>query len=92
MVRPFDHVMVIQQINFAERVHQNFQTHPEISKLQSEVIEQQKRAAERKRTRSVDKTERSRIIFPRESTHRRGGKKKGGFVRNKRRRGIDFKA
>ena len=31
MVRPLDHVTVIQQINFAERIHQNQQTHPEIS-------------------------------------------------------------
>ena len=92
MVRPLDHVIVIQQINFAERVHQNLQTHPEISKLQSEVIEQQKRAAERRRTRSVNKTERSRIIKTGERTDRRGGGKKGGSVRNKRRRGIDFKA
>lgn len=91
MVRPLDHVTVIQQINFAERVHQNLQNHPEISKLQAEVIEQQKRAAERKRTRSVNETERARIIIHEKSAHRRGGKKKGRPAGNKR-RGIDFKA
>jgi len=68
MVRPLDHVTVIQQINFAERVHQNLQTHPEISKLQAEVIEQQKRAARRRKTRSVNKTERYRINNHEEST------------------------
>ncbi len=92
MVRPLDHVIVIQQINFAERVHQNLQTHPEISKLQAELIEQQKRAAERRQTQSVNKTERSRIIIHEKSAHRRGGKKKGRSAGNKRRRGIDFKA
>ena len=92
MVRPLDHVMVIQQINFAERVHQNFQTHPEISKLQSEVIEQQKRAAQRRQTRSVDKTERARIIIHEKSAYQRVGKKKGGLAGNKRSRGIDLRA
>ena len=92
MVRPLDHVTVVQQINFAERVHQDLQTHPEISKLKSEVIEQQKRAAQRRQARSVDKTERSRIIIAEKSTYDRVGKKRGGVAENMLSRGIDIKA
>ena len=92
MVRPLDHVTVVQQINFAERVHQDLQTHPEISKLKSEVIEQQQRAAQSRQTRSLDKTERSRIIIHEKSTYDRVGRKKGGLAGNRRSRGIDLKA
>jgi len=91
MVRPLDHVTVIQQINFAERVHQNLQTHPEISKLQAEVIEQQKKAIERRQTQTVQKTERSRIIIHEKSLYTRGVKRKGKSAGNKR-KSIDLRA
>lgn len=94
MVRPLDHVTVIQQINFAEKVHQNQQFHPELSKLQSEVIDQQKREIERRKTQSVHKSERTRIHLRDEQNHRRG--RKGGERRKKGLggggRSIDLKA
>ena len=92
MVRPLDHVTVIQQINFAERVHQDLQTHPEISNLKSEVIEQQKIAAQSRQTRSVDKTERSRTIIHEKTTYDRVGRKKGSLSGNRRSRSIDLRA
>jgi len=78
MIEPLNHLIVIQQINFVERVHQNLQTHPEISKLQSEVVDQAKREQAKRRTQALHRTERSRIILPGETRRppgRRGTKR-----------------
>lgn len=74
MVRPLDHVTVIQQINFAERIHQNQQTHPEFSNLQAEVIDQQTRALERRRTQATHKSERAKIHLREDQGRGRQGK------------------
>ena len=91
MVRPLDHVTVIQQINFAERIHQNQQTHPEISNLQAEVIDQQKRAVERQRTQAAHKSERTKIHLREDRGRGRQGKA-GGKPGKGRRKGIDLTA
>jgi hypothetical protein len=91
MVRPLDHVTVIQQINFAERVHQNLQTHPEVSKLAAEAVDREKRLAETRKTKALHKSERARIHpKEREFGARSGyGKRKS---KEGKRPGIDLKA
>ena len=61
MVRPLDHVTVIQQFNFAEKLHQDSHTHPEISRLQAEDIQRRQRIMEQRRTQETHKTERAKI-------------------------------
>jgi hypothetical protein len=91
MVRPLDHVTVIQQINFAEKFHQNQQVHPEVSKLQAEIIDKEKRSAEKKRTQALEKSERTRIHLRKEG---RGAQGRGDRSSGKKRkgRGIDLRA
>ena len=92
MVRPLDHVTVIQQINFAERIHQNQQTHPEISNLQAEAIEQQKRVLERRRTQATHKSERAKIHLREDRGGRRRQGKAGAKSAKGKRKGIDLTA
>ena len=61
MVRPLDHVTVIQQINFAEKLHQDSHSHPEISRLQAEDIQRRQRIMEQTRTQKTHKPERAKI-------------------------------
>ncbi|HUU26378.1 MAG TPA: hypothetical protein VM123_01075 [archaeon] len=91
MVRPLDHVTVIQQINFAERVHQNQQMHPELSRLQAEAIEREKKIAENKKTQALHKPEKTKIHLRDEGARYRGREKKRK-IRKGKRRGIDLSA
>ena len=91
MLRPLDHITVIQQINFAERIHQNQQTHPEISKLQAEVIQQEQRNIQRRQTQCVHKTVGCRIHLHQEGYYTRVGRKIDSSAGNTPSR-IDLKA
>jgi hypothetical protein len=84
MVRPLDHVTVIQQINFAEREHQNQVVHPEISRLQAEAIDIERMERDRRRTQNVHKTEKGKIHLQGDTGEkprkRKGRPGKGGRV------------
>ena len=58
MIRPLDHITVIQQINFAEREQQNLQTHPERSMLASGLVDQRNRAESLRKTNALHRPER----------------------------------
>ncbi|MFH1069337.1 MAG: hypothetical protein V1794_06905 [Candidatus Glassbacteria bacterium] len=73
---PLDHVTVIQQINFAEREHQNLQTHPERSQLASGLVDLRNREAALRKTMAVHPSARSRIHL-REEDREKVGKSLG---------------
>jgi len=91
MVRPLDHVTVIQQMNFAERLHQDAHTHPEISRLQAEYIQRQERILEQKRTQATHKPERAKIHLRPDPRH--GGRRRRRSPAKKKGPpgGIDFR-
>ncbi|MBN2288598.1 MAG: hypothetical protein JXQ83_04645 [Candidatus Glassbacteria bacterium] len=74
MVRPLDHVTVIQQMNFAEKLHQDAHTHPEISRQQAEDIQRRQRILEQKRTQQTHRAERSKIHL--RDDHGPGGRRR----------------
>lgn len=89
MVRPLDHVTVIQQMNIADKLQYDAQSHPEISRQQAEELQRRQKILEQKRTQATDKTERSKIHL--REDNRGGGRRRNpaGKKKNKR-RGIDL--
>jgi hypothetical protein len=90
MVRPLDHATVMQQMNVADKLHQNAQSHPEISRQQAEELQRRQKILEQKRTKATEKTERSKIHL--REDNKKGGGRRRKSARNKkgRRRGIDL--
>ncbi len=77
MVRPIDHATVMQQFSHVEKENQQLQSHPELSRLQSEQNELQRAAAERRRTKETSPGEKTKI-HPNEGRqeHRRQRRRK----------------
>ena len=61
MTRPLDHITVLQQINFAERVHQDQQTHPELTMLKAEAAGRRMKAEARQRPNPTTSTRRTGV-------------------------------
>ena len=61
MPQPLDNVTVIQQINFAERVHQDQQYHPQWTKLKTAEDHRRLRAELRSRTVPASATSRTGV-------------------------------
>ena len=90
MVRPLDHITVIQQINIADKLSHNAQSHPEISRQQAEELQRRQKILEQKRTQATEKSERSKIHL-REDNNKGGGRRRKSSGNKKGRgRGIDF--
>lgn len=91
MVRPLDHVTVIQQINFAEREHQNLQLHPMLSRQAAEDALLNKAEEQRKRTNETTKTERS-AVRPSERRRDRGNGGRGQRGEKGKGQNLDLQA
>lgn len=63
MASPLDHVTVIQQINFAERVHQDLQLHPDLTMHKAEAAHRRLRAENRQRPNPANHTDRTTAIL-----------------------------
>lgn len=72
MVRPLDHVTVLQQISLAGREHQHLQSHPELSRLAAESVQREKQVAESRQARPAQRSERTR----RQDRPRRPGRRR----------------
>ncbi|MCE5271035.1 hypothetical protein LLH00_07090 [bacterium] len=80
MVRPIDHATVMQQFTHVEKESQQQQSHPELSRLQSEQNELKRAAEERRRTKETSPGEKTKI-------HPDEGRKDQRRQRRGRRRG-----
>ncbi len=74
MVRPIDHATVMQQFQFVEKENQQLQSHPELSRLQSEQQELRRAAEERRRTKESSRSEKTKIHL--DEKHQESGRRK----------------